>query len=316
MKVLITGATGFVGQHLINILKKDHQIIGLDRSSPQEKLENIVFQSVDITNKEAVLAILDKEKPDAIVHLAAIAITWRQDAQVVFKVNFNGTLNLYQAVIELKEKDGYNPKIIFISSADVYGKVTSLENISEQALLNPLNFYATSKVAADRLSYQVAQTYKLNTLIIRPFTHTGPGQQKGFFIPDMASQIVELEKNNGGELLVGNLESTRDYLDVRDVVRAYKYFIENDFTPGDVFNVCSSRGIKISELLDLLLKNSTKKIVIKQDPTRFRLIDTPFLIGNNQKLINATGWKPEIPIEQTLKDSLDYWRNMWKDNKD
>jgi GDP-4-dehydro-6-deoxy-D-mannose reductase len=313
MKVLITGATGFVGHHLISILKDEHQIIGIDRNPPISDNENVNFQSANILDKDSLFKILEAEKPDGIIHLAAIATTWANKPEDVFKVNLLGTLNLYESIIELKKTSKYDPKIIFVSSAEVYGKVSNPEKISEQELLNPLSFYGVSKVAGDRLSFQVTQSHKLRVVIIRPFSHTGPGQQKGFFVPDMASQIVEIENTDQTELLVGNIESTRDYLDVRDVVRVYKYFLENDFTPGDIFNISSGKGIKIEDILKTLLGFANKDIQIKHDPTRLRPTDAPILIGDNTKLINTTGWSPQIPIEQTLKESLDYWRGLWKD---
>ncbi|MDO8619226.1 MAG: GDP-mannose 4,6-dehydratase [Candidatus Daviesbacteria bacterium] len=307
-KVVITGSEGFVGQHLVNLLKKDYQIIGLSRNTQIPSAENVNYVLGDILNPDQMYDLLKTHQPDTIIHLAGIAKTWGIDPKELFNINLFGTLNIYEAVLKLKAEQSYDPKIIFISSAEVYGKTTNLDNITEDAPLLPINPYGTSKLAADRLSYQYSQASNLKIAILRPFPHIGPGQQKGFFVPDMASQIVEIEKGQTDEILVGNLQAVRDYLDVRDVVQAYKAIMESDFTPGEVFNICSGHGVAIKDLLDKLLSTSQKQINIKEDPTRLRPVDLPTFVGNNEKLVKATGWSPKLSIDATLKDVLDYWR--------
>lgn len=305
-KILITGSEGFVGQHLIEVLKDTYLCIGLYRTIPPPQKEGVEYVQGDILDAEQISAILKKYSPDYIVHLAGIAKTWGNDAKEVFNINFFGTLNIYTEVLKLKSK--FNPKIIFISSAEVYGKTTRPENISEDDLLMPINVYGVSKLAADRLSFQYAKSNNLNIVILRPFPHIGPGQGLGFFVPDMTSQLVELEKGSENTLLVGNLDATRDYTDVRDVVEAYKRALETDLPSGEVYNICSGNGIKIKDLLDKLLSLTNKKINLKEDPQRLRSVDLPVFVGSNKKFKDATGWNPKIPIDQTLKDVIDYWR--------
>lgn len=308
-KVLVTGSEGFVGQHLVSLLKKDYQIIGLSRNTKIPSEENVDYVLGDILNPDQMYDLLKTHQPDAIIHLAGIAKTWGIDPKELFNINLFGTLNIYEAVLKFKSEDSsFDPKIIFISSAEVYGKTTEPGNITENSPLLPINSYGTSKLAADRLSYQYSEANHLKIAILRPFPHIGPGQQKGFFASDMASQIVEIEKGQQEEILVGNLKAVRDYLDVRDVVEAYKAVLESDFTPGEVFNICSGQGVEIKDLLDKLISMSQKQIKITEDPTRLRPVDLPIFVGNNGKLVKATGWSPKLSIDATLKDVLDYWR--------
>jgi GDP-4-dehydro-6-deoxy-D-mannose reductase len=308
-KVLITGAAGFVGHYLSEKLLENYQVIGTDMApvSPNEK---IGYFPGDILDRKSLTDLITNAKPEVIFHLAAKSLTWSRNVEEVFKINMLGTINLYESVLDVKKDSNYNPKIIFVSSSEVYGNTTDPKNITEESPLFPAKFYSASKVASDRLSYSYSQSEKLNILILRPFTHTGPGQQKGFVVPDIASQIAEAEKDSTkNEILVGNLEPIRDYLDVRDVVAAYASVIDKDWTPGDAYNICSGNGVQIKEIASTLLKFSNKKLELKEDSTKLRVSDTPKYIGNNQKFVALTGWSPKIPLEQTLKDTLEYYRN-------
>lgn len=311
-KVLLTGSAGFVGSYLIEELKKDYSILGIINTKNPVPQTNVLFKQLDLTNNQAVFETLNSTKPDIIIHLAAITKVTENDFIKLMDVNFNATFYLLDAIVRIKKsEEDYNPKFLYISSAETYGKTIHPEKITEENPLYPGNPYGVSKTAADRLCYQYSQTHKLNITILRPFTHTGPGQQLGFFVPDMCSQIVELEKdNNANTIKVGNLEATRDYTDVRDVVKAYKLAIERDLPSGETFNICSGKGIKMKVMLEKLLKLSSKKITIEQDPSRLRPSDIPILVGSNEKFRKATGWKPTISIDQMLSDSLEFWRNQ------
>lgn len=308
-KILITGANGFAGQHLISTLKADYQITGIINKSTLRNSENIYYESGNILDRGFLEDVIKKFQPDFIIHLAAIAPTWSEDPENIFKINLIGTLNLYLAIEVQKKNSGYDPKIVYVSSAESYGKTANPQKISEDSPFFPANYYGTSKVAADRLSYQMSQSSKLNIVIIRPFNHTGPGQQKGFFVPDMASQIVELEQSDKNEIKVGNLDSIRDITDVRDIVFGYKKILEIDTSPGDAFNLCSGKGIKMRDILDKLISLSKKEIKIAQDPKRIRPSEIPITVGDNTKFVNLTGWEPKIPLDQTLQDTLEYWRS-------
>lgn len=308
-KVLITGSDGFVGQHLIKLLG-DYEVVGFYKEAePSHKQENLRYVQADITQKQQMDQIMAEEKPDVIVHLAAVATTWSNDPHDIFTVNFDATLYLYEAISKLTQDRDYNPKILFASSGTIYGLAKNPESVDEDSLLQPLNFYATSKACADRLSYQYAKSNNLNIAIVRAFNFAGPGQNVGFFIPDMCSQIAKLEKEDSNELMVGNTDTTRDFLDVRDAVEGYKQLIEKDFENGESFNLCSGKGVEIQQVLDLLVGMSTKQLVVKTDPEKVKRSESPIFVGNNSKFEQFSGWKPQIPLEQTLKDTLEFWRN-------
>jgi len=307
-KALVTGAAGFVGHFLIDKLLEEFQVVGTDLSTDNPNPKISYFPG-DILDKKFLAGLISKEKPEIIFHLAAKSQTWSRNVEEVFKINMLGTINLYESILEIRKGGSFNPKIFFISSSEVYGNTTDPKNITEDSPLFPAKFYSASKVASDRLSYSYSQSEKLNILILRPFTHTGPGQQKGFVVPDIASQIAQLEKDPGeNELLVGNLTPIRDYLDVRDVTAAYKAIIDKDWIPGDSYNICSGHGVKIKTILEILLKLSKKKLRVKEDTSKLRASDIPIYVGNNHKFVKLTGWKPKIRLEQTLKDTLDFWR--------
>jgi GDP-4-dehydro-6-deoxy-D-mannose reductase len=307
-KLLLTGANGFVGQHLISTLQDTYQIVGIVHNSDLKGSENVRYESGNILDRGFLEDLISKHKPDSIIHLAAIAPTWTQDPENIFKINLIGTLNLYLAVENQKKQNGVDPKIIYISSAEAYGKTINPEKINEDNPFFPANYYGASKVAADRLSYQMSQSAKLRITIIRPFNHTGPGQLKGFFVPDMASQIVELEQSDKSELMVGNLDSIRDISDVRDIVEGYKKILEADVNPGEAFNLCSGKGTKMQDILNKLLSLAKKEIKIIEDPKRMRPSEVPITVGDNSKFRALTHWEPKIPLDQTLEDTLNYWR--------
>lgn len=308
-KLLLTGANGFAGQHLIEALGEEYQVLGIVHNSDLQNSRNVTYESGNILDRGFLEDLIKKFQPDQVMHLAAIAPTWTQDPENIFKINLIGTLNLYLAVEAQKKESGIDPKIVYISSAEVYGKTTNPEMITEANPFFPANYYGSSKVAADRLSYQMSQSSKLRITIVRPFNHTGPGQLKGFFVPDMASQIVELEKSEGNELMVGNLESVRDISDVRDIAQGYKMILETDTTPGEAYNLSSGKGTKMQDILDKLISMAKKEIKIVDDPKRMRASEVPITVGDNSKFKELTGWEPKIPLEQTLKDTLEYWRN-------
>ncbi|MCX6704269.1 MAG: GDP-mannose 4,6-dehydratase, partial [Candidatus Woesebacteria bacterium] len=193
-KALITGAAGFVGHYLTETLLEKYQVLGTDVATANPNPKMIYFPG-DILDKKFLTDLIQKEKPEVIFHLAAKSMTWTRNVEEVFKINMLGTINLYESILEVRKDSDYNPKIFFISSSEVYGNTTDPKNITEDSPLFPAKFYSASKVASDRLSYSYSQSEKLNILILRPFTHTGPGQSKGFVVPDFASQIAELEKD-------------------------------------------------------------------------------------------------------------------------
>lgn len=299
-EILITGASGFVGIHLTHILMSDHQVISLANHQGGE------YVYADITNKDQLKTVIEKYRAPSIIHLAAIAATWK-DWDDLYRVNVLGTQNLYEGVSSI---EGYQPKIILASSGVVYGNTPRPEDITEDAPTVPVNPYGKSKYQAECLSQEFVQG-GMDINIVRCFNMAGSGQGLGFFVPDMCKQIVDIERGelDSGEILVGHLGATRDILDVRDAVQAYKILINSDIKPGEVFNICSGVGHKMEKVLDILISLSTKNILTKQDPKRMQRSETPIFVGNNTKL-KSLGWQAQYSLEQTLRDALNYWRSI------
>ncbi len=314
MRVLITGITGFVGSHLADFLLKkgDIEIYGIERwRSKTENIEHIknriALMGCDIRDASSVKKLIEKIKPDKIFHLAAqsfVPTSWHAP-QETLTTNIIGELNVFEAVRELE----INPVIQIAGSSEEYGLVEEDElPVKETNPLRPLSPYAVSKVGQDLLGYQYYKSYGLNIIRTRGFNHCGPRRGEVFVCSDFAKQIAKIEKKKQEPVIhVGNLEAIRDFTDVRDMVKAYWLATEKG-KPGEVYNICSGKGWKIKEVLNILLKLTKEKIEIKEDPKRMRPSDVPVLVGDSTKFREATGWKPEIPFEKTLEDLLDYWR--------
>ncbi|MDI6641395.1 MAG: GDP-mannose 4,6-dehydratase [Elusimicrobiota bacterium] len=314
MRVLITGITGFVGSHLAEYLlsQGNVEIFGIERwRSKTENIDNIKNKlniiECDIRDTISVQKAIAEIKPDRIFHLAAqsfVVTSWHAP-QETLTTNIIGQLNIFEAI----RRENINPVIQIAGSSEEYGLVYEHElPVKETNELRPLSPYAVSKVAQDLLGYQYFMSYKLNVIRTRAFNHEGPRRGEVFVTSNFAKQIALIEKNKQEPVVyVGNLDAKRDYSDVRDIVRAYWLATEKCY-PGEVYNICSNRAWKIKDVLDYLLSLSKVKVEIKQDPARLRPSDVPVLLGDNTKFCSQTGWKPEIPFEKTLKDTLNYWR--------
>jgi len=318
MKILITGISGFAGSHLAEYLLKEggYEVFGIIRW--RSRLENIShlinkikLYECDTKDSFAVRTVLSEIKPDYIFHLAAqsyVPFSWRAPVETLY-TNIIGEVNLFEAIRELK----MNPLIQVAGSSEEYGLVFPEElPIKETNPLRPLSPYAVSKVTQDMLGFQYFKSYGLKIVRTRAFNHTGPRRGEVFVSSNFAKQIVEIEKGKRRPVIyVGNLEAVRDFLDVRDVARAYFLSLRKG-TPGEAYNIASGKGVKIKELLEKLLTLSDVDLKIEVDQTRLRPSDVELLIGSSEKLQKATGWKPEIPFDKTLKDLLDYWRELIK----
>jgi GDP-4-dehydro-6-deoxy-D-mannose reductase len=313
---LITGINGFVGKHLANmLLGKGYKIIGLDlntedseanlRTSTDDR-EKIALINADLRDEEKVNELFERNDFDVVFHLAAqssVKLSFENPADT-FSVNVNGTLNILEAISQLKKQ----PKTLVISSSEIYGQLTPDEvPVAEEAPLKPVNPYAVSKAAVDLMAYQYWKAYGIPVYLARAFSHSGPGQRTVAVLSDWAFQAAKIELGlRPAEINVGNMEVTRDYTDVRDTVDAY-YLIVSRGKPGRPYNVCSGQGYKIADLLDIIISFSSKKIEIVPDPSRLRPVDIPILVGSSERLKSETGWRPEIDIERTLRDLYDYW---------
>jgi GDP-4-dehydro-6-deoxy-D-mannose reductase len=268
-----------------------------------------LFQ-VDLNNKEKADEVIEETKPDFIFHLAALASPSESFKDPLFTItsNISMQINVLEAV---KKYELFKTRILIVSSADVYGIVDPKDlPIDEQTGFHPTNPYAVSKLTQDFLGLQYATSHNLEIIRVRPFNHIGAGQSSQFVVSAFAKQIAEIEKGNKEPVIyVGNLETKRDFTDVRDIVTAYQQILEKG-TIGDVYNIGSGVSYKISDILDSLLKLSSVEIDVKIDEKRLRPSDTPELVCDTRKLVGITGWRPRHSIDDTLKNILDYWREI------
>ncbi|HVE94890.1 MAG TPA: GDP-mannose 4,6-dehydratase [Acidimicrobiales bacterium] len=292
MRAFVTGGHGFVGPHLI-----DHLIASGDEViAPQQ-------QELDLDDAEALREALRTAQPDAVYHLAALAHvgdSW-DDPRRTFAVNATGTLHLLEAARRCDPL----PRVLLIGSAEVYGIVKPDQlPLSEDTPLVPVTPYAASKVAAEYLGVQYHAGYDLPVVRARSFNHVGPGQRGSFVVADIARRIADaIRTGDRAPIKVGNLAARRDFTDVRDVVRAYRLLIERG-DPGAAYNVCSGVGTAVDELAHRLLALSDVDLAIEPDPALMRPVDVPVLIGDNRRLSTSTGWKPQIALDDTLRDVI------------
>jgi GDP-4-dehydro-6-deoxy-D-mannose reductase len=282
--VLVTGAGGFVGRHL------------------RERLgESFVPFEGDVLDAAAVGATVREVRPSGVVHLAAessVARSW-EDAAHVWSVNVGGTVNVLEAV--RREQPG--ARVLFPSTGEVYGRAKRVPT-PEGEPVAPLSPYAASKAAAELACGQAARASGLDVVIARAFNHEGPGRDERFAVGSWTRQIVRLEAEGGGILLVGDLSAQRDLTDVRDVCRAYLLLLDAS-VPAGIYNVGSGRAVLMRRVLELLVEQASVPIQVEQEQGRLRPADIPKLAGDISRLRAATGWKPKIPLESTLADTLE-----------
>jgi GDP-4-dehydro-6-deoxy-D-mannose reductase len=310
MKALITGIYGFVGVHLAGyLLGQNYHVAGfcLESDIDEKALpSDVEIFTGDLRDQNEIARVVDGYKPDAVIHLAAVSsvkFSFENPAET-FAVNILGTLNLLEAISRLNK----SAKTLLISSSEIYGQLNIKDTpVEETAILAPVNPYGVSKAAVDLLGYQYFISYGMPVYRIRAFSHSGPRQSIQAVLSDWAFQTAKVELGLAPpEIKVGNLKVIRDYMDVRDVVRAYLAILEKG-QPGEAYNVCSGNRYELGKLLNLIISFCSKPIKIIRDPSRFRPVDIPVLVGSPEKLKAATGWKPQIEIDTTLKDLYSYW---------
>jgi GDP-4-dehydro-6-deoxy-D-mannose reductase len=314
-RVLITGVTGFVGSHLAEYaLGLGAEVYGCYRwRSKTENIDHIRHRitliEADLRDLSSVQNLVTLAAPDYIVHLAAqsfVAASWQAPAETLY-TNSVSQVNLLEAI---RSRKSAAPRFIVIGSSEEYGLVHEHElPIRESNPLRPLSPYAVSKVTQDLMGYQYFQSYGLPIMRTRAFNHEGPRRGDVFVTSNFAKQVVEIETGKRPPVIsVGNLMARRDYTDVRDIVRGYWRLLEAG-EPGEVYNLATGKAWAIREVVDFMIAAShVPGIKVEEDPARLRPSDVPVLIGDASYIEKSVGWKPVIPFEQTLADTLEYWR--------
>ncbi len=315
-KILITGITGFAGSFLAEHLvatRPEAQVYGTYLTD--KSLENVAsiknkvqLEKIDLTNFETARHIIAAIRPEQVYHLAALPSTAEslKDPASFLSNNINAQLYLLEA---LREQKLFSTRVLVIGSGMVYGRVKPRDlPVDEEVPLSPDTPYDVSKITQDFMGLQYFNAYGMPIIRVRPFNHAGPRLSDHFVISAFSKKIAEIEKGKNEPILtVGNLDSKRDFTDVRDMVRAYSLLMEKG-TAGEVYNLGSGTSYKIGDLLHILLSFSQTKIEVKFDESLSRPNDIPDMVCNAAKFRNLTGWKPEIPIEKTLQDTLEFWR--------
>lgn len=308
-KALIIGAAGFVGGYLIDYLhdKCKWSIYATKMQNEKMDTDKADIVNLNILDYESIVNLLNETKPEYIFHLAAqssVAYSW-QNPKLTVDININGTINLLNAVKEVVP----NATVLLIGSSEEYGSC-NLDNgiIDEEHKLSPTNIYAMTKVAQEMTGKIYAEAYNMKIIMVRAFNHIGPKQSPLFVVSDFCKQVAEIEKGLREPIMkVGNLSAKRDFTDVRDIVRAYTDIIQSG-EYGEVYNVGSSKAIEISKILDMIISQVQCDIKVEIDQTKLRPVDTPVIEADTSKLKKQLGWKPKYHIEDTIADTLNYWR--------
>ncbi len=313
MKILVTGANGFVGRHLVDYLKEGHTIYASGRAlTPPDNLDTL-YLNMDITDPSSIKKALKYSTPDVVFHLAAqstVRLAWEDPVSTV-DVNITGTINLLKALRDMMLRT----RLITIGSSEEYGLIGKLgEPLTEKHPCLPQNPYAISKFAMGQMVLQLSQKYEMEVIHVRPFNHFGPGQQMGYVVSDFASQIAEIEQKIKPPVLrVGNLNAKRDFTDVTDVVRAYALLMEKSPAAG-IYNVCSGIARSAQDILEILINQAKVSIEVVQDASKLRPSEVPLFIGSNAKIYQATTWRPKLEFENSIIKTLNWWRDKVKIN--
>jgi len=305
--ILVTGAAGFAGSHLLDLLRRDDRpVVGWYHPSttPPASGDGVTWQAVQLLDPIAVREAVAAVQPSEVYHLAGAAQQGKSWDHVddVLRVNVMGTQYFFDALTHA----GSHARTLVIGSATVYRP--SDQALDETAPIGPSSPYGVSKLAQELLAQQVFAQQQLPVIVSRSFNHIGPRQSLGFVAADFARQIAAIEAGRMSPVLsVGNLGARRDLMDVRDTARAYRALMKFG-TPGRAYNVCAGQAYAMRDLLDGLLRHSSAQVDVKVDPDKLRPIDQPIVLGSYERLSSETGWRPEIPLDRTLADLLDYWR--------
>ena len=316
MKSMIIGAAGFVGPYLATAIMENMGGELVVTKLPNENVDipGIKIVNLNILDEEEIFTLFNNEKPDYIFHLAAqssVALSWK-NPKLTINVNIIGAVNLLNAIRRLD----YQPRILIIGSGEEYGYIKENEiPIKETNALHPGNVYAATKACQNMIATMYSKAYGLKVVLTRSFNHIGPMQRTQFVIADFCNQVAMIEKGLQEPVMhVGNLSAKRDFTDVRDVVRAYTLLAQYG-KEGETYNVGCGHAIAVRDILDMILKQTNANIEVKVDPEKLRPVDVPIIEADTNKIFKDTGWKPQITLEQTINETLNYWREQSVDQK-
>jgi GDP-4-dehydro-6-deoxy-D-mannose reductase len=309
-KYLITGSSGFVARHFIAALRASGEpchVLGIDRNIPDinfDKADRLKFEhtTINLLDNASLTGILNSFKPDFIIHLASfssVASSWQDPVG-----SYQNNTNIFLNIVESMRQGAMKCRILSVGSSEEYGDTAAkISPLTEDSPLNPGSPYAVARVSQEMLGKLYAQSFGLDIVMTRSFNHLGPGQKENFFIPSVVKQICTAKKLNGGpcRLKTGNISLIRDFSDARDVVAAYLALIQKGKS-GEIYNICSGQGVKLSEIIAQASAIAGVAVEIEQDPALLRPHDIASIIGSHRKLSETTGWKPEYTLRQSLGD--------------
>lgn len=302
-RALITGSSGFVGSHLRGyLLAKNWQVAGFDILS-DNTLEH--FYQGRLTDKNAIAHALNEFKPNVIFHL--VGLIKSDEPQELYASNLQATVTLLETVVE----SNLQPEIVLASSSAVYGLTSGEKKIDEKSQIHPVTHYAVSKAAQELVALRYFDAGLLPVKIIRMFNLLGPRQSPALACSAFAKQIALAEKNNTNDIVTGNLDALRDFVDVRDAVRAFEMIVDNG-KAGEIYNVCSGKAVSLKQCLDEMMSQSQKQLSARIDAEKIQQNDIPIQVGSYQKIKKACGWSPKISLKESLTDLLNDWRERVK----
>lgn len=309
MKALVIGGGGFVGPYLVRHLTDDlgYEVTVTKTVKETLTMDNATVRNLDILDMEQIRTLLEEEKADYLFHLAAqssVAYSWKNPTLTV-DVNIKGCINLLEAIRLVEKK----PRVLLIGSGEEYGHIKKDEcPIIEDNVVRPGNIYAATKSCQNMLGRIYSDAYGLDIMMVRAFNHIGPNQTPMFVVADFCKQVADIEKGKQEPVInVGNLSAKRDFTDVRDVVKAYAKLVAGG-KRGETYNVGTGHAIAIQDILNKIIAMSDKDIEVKVDPAKLRPVDVPIIEPDISKIKREVGWEPLIPLEQTLRETLEHWR--------
>jgi GDP-4-dehydro-6-deoxy-D-mannose reductase len=312
MRYLVTGCFGFVGRYLVEVITRaepDAAIVGVDRTEPPEGFPAIARAvTFDLLELDKLASLILEERPDRLVHLASLSSvgrSWHEPVQ-----SFTNNTNIFLDVIECVRLHSPKTRVLSIGSSEQYGRVSQADlPLRETAPQRPLSPYAVARVAQEHLGEVYVRGFGLDLVATRSFNHVGARQSPQFVISALAKQFADVSRGRSDRIKVGTTSVVRDFLDVRDVVSAYLALLARG-SRGEVYNICSGRGVSIADVIGMLSEIAGVKPVLETDPQLVRPVENEVVIGDHQKITAAVGWRPTIELETALRDVFEYWRGQ------